>query len=261
MAERPLYQRIAEELRLKIETGELRPGELVPPESQLTVDYKASRNTIREAIRWLKDLGLVDTQPGRGTTVIEKPKPFEITLTPDAETGFGGGEGAAYIAEVQAQNRVARASSPKVEIQKAEGRVAVELGLAPDAQVISRHQQRYIDETAWSLQTSYYPLDFVAAGAAKLLSADDIEEGTVKYLEDALGIKQASYTDRITVRSPDTTEVTFFGLPANGSVPVFQTYRTAKDTELKPFRLTISVFPADRNEFLLNVDFEDPHDR
>jgi GntR family transcriptional regulator len=257
VAERPLYQRIAEELRLKIETGELRPGELVPPESQLTQDYEASRNTIREAIRWLKDLGLVDTQPGRGTTVIEKPKPFEITLTPDSETGFGGGEGAAYIAEVRAQNRIARATAPKVEIQKAEGRIALELGLASDAQVISRHQQRYIDETPWSLQTSYYPLDFVSAGAGKLLSADDIVEGTVNYLEGALGIKQASYTDRITVRAPDTNEVTFFGLPANGSVPVFQTYRTARDTELKPFRLTVSVFPADRNEFLLNVDLQD----
>jgi GntR family transcriptional regulator len=257
VAERPLYQRIAEELRLKIETGELRPGELVPPESQLTLEYEASRNTIREAIRWLKDLGLVDTQPGRGTTVIERPKPFEITLTPDTETGFGGGEGAAYIAEVQAQNRIARATPPKVEIQKAAGRVASELGLAVDAQVISRHQQRYIDETPWSLQTSYYPLDFVSAGAGKLLSADDIEEGTVKYLEGALGIKQASYTDRITVRAPDTNEVAFFTLPANGSVPVFQTYRTARDTSLKPFRLTVSVFPADRNEFLLNVDLQD----
>lgn len=254
MAEKPLYQTIAEELRLKIETGELAPGKLVPPESQLTKDYGASRNTIREAIRWLKDLGLVDTQPGRGTTVIEKPKPFEITLTPDSETGFGGGEGVAYYAEVQAQNRVARASPPKVEIQKAEGRIAVELGLSADAQVISRHQQRYIDETAWSLQTSYYPLDFVAAGAGRLLSADDITEGTVKYLEGALGIEQASYVDRITVRAPDANEVAFFGLPANGSVPVFQTYRTASDTKAKPFRLTVSVFPADRNEFLINVD-------
>jgi len=160
------------------------------------------------------------------------------------------------VAEVQAQNRVARASSPKVEIQKAVGRVASELALEADTQVISRHQQRYIDETPWSLQTSYYPLDFVSAGAARLLSADDIEEGTVKYLEGALGIKQASYTDRITVRPPDVNEVTFFALPANGSVPVFQTYRTARDTELKPFLLTVSVFPADRNEFLLHVDIE-----
>lgn len=253
MAKRPLYQKIAEELRLKIESGEIRPGDVVPPESKLTEEYRASRNTIREAIRWLKDLGLVDTQPGRGTTVIEKPKPFEITLTPDSETGFGGGEGAAYIAEVKAQNRVARATPPKVEIQKAEGRIATELGLAVDAQVLSRHQERYIDETPWSLQTSYYPFAFVQAGAERLLSTDDIHEGTVKYLEDALGIKQASYVDRITVRAPDANEIEFFGIPGNGSVPVFQTYRTARDAEQKPFRLTISAFPADRNEFLLNV--------
>jgi GntR family transcriptional regulator len=254
VAEKPLYQKIAEELRSKIETGELRPGGLIPPESRLIAEYQASRNTIREAVRWLKDLGLVDTQPGRGTTVIEKPKPFEITLTPDAETGFGGGEGAAYLAEVEAQGRVARASSPRVEIRRAGGRIATELGLVVGAQVISRHQQRYIDETPWSLQTSYYPLDFVQSGAGQLLSADGIQEGTVKYLEAALGIKQASYVDRITVRAPDTDEIAFFGLPANGSVSVFETYRTARDMEVKPFRLTISVFPADRNEFLLYVD-------
>jgi GntR family transcriptional regulator len=254
VAEKPLYQRIAEELRSKIESREISPGQLVPPEPALSKEYGASRNTIREAIRWLKDLGLVETRPGLGTTVIEKPRPFEITLTPDTETGFGGGEGAAYIAEVQAQHRFARATAPKVEIQKPVGRIAVELRLADDAQVISRHQQRFIDETPWSLQTSYYPLDFVTKGASRLLSADDINEGTVKYLETALGIKQASYVDRITVRAPDANEVAFFNLPANGSVPVFQTYRTASDTEQNPFRLTISVFPADRNEFLLNVD-------
>jgi GntR family transcriptional regulator len=254
MVDPPLYQKIAEKLRSDIESGDLPPGTLVPPESSLTTEFGASRNTIREAIRWLKDLGLVVTQPGRGTYVIEKPKPFEITLTPDPETGFGGGEGVAYINEVEAQGRVARASVTEIGSKTADSRIAAELEIADGTKVISRHQQRYIDETPWSLQTSYYPLEFVQRGAFRLLADDDIAEGTVKYLEEALAIKQASYVDRITVRPPHETEIRFFGLPANGSVSVFQTYRTAKDTDQKPFRLTISVFPADRNEFLLNVE-------
>src|SRR5262245_54144675 len=91
VAKTPLYQQIAEELKAKIADGVF--DEELPPESKLIEEYGVSRNTIRDAIRWLRDLGLVDSQPGRGTKIVKPPEPFEITLTPDFEAGFGGGEG------------------------------------------------------------------------------------------------------------------------------------------------------------------------
>ena len=44
--------------------------------------------------------------------------------------------------------------------------------------------------TPWSLQTSFYPMSLAERGALRLIQAPDIKEGTVKYLAEALGIKQ-----------------------------------------------------------------------
>jgi GntR family transcriptional regulator len=63
------------------------------------------------------------------------------------------------------------------------GLVTRRLNLPEGAQVISRHQQRRIDGTAWSMQTTFYPMDFVTQrSATKLLMAENIPEGMVRYL-------------------------------------------------------------------------------
>jgi GntR family transcriptional regulator len=67
------------------------------------------------------------------------------------------------------------------------------------------------------------------------------------------GIKQVGYRDQIKVRAPDEVETAFFKLPADGRVGVFSVLRTTFDQEAKPVRLTISVYPADRNQFAVNV--------
>jgi GntR family transcriptional regulator len=144
-------------------------------------------------------------------------------------------------------------STPKVEIQQAAGDTAEELGIEEGTTLISRHQQRYIDDRPYSLQTSFYPMSLVERGAMQLLQAVSILPGTVNYLEETLGIKQAGYRDVIRVRPANATEMTFFKLPDDGSVAILETLRTAYDGEGGPFRLTVSVFPADRNHFTIYV--------
>ena len=55
---------------------------------------------------------------------------------------------------------------------------------------MSRHQQRYIDGQLWSLQTTFYPMRFVELGAARLIQAEHIEPGAVKYIEDTVGVEE-----------------------------------------------------------------------
>ena len=68
----PLYRQIAEELRRRIDSDELRQGDQLPTEDELMAQYQASRNTVRGAIRQLTTRGLVNTQHGRGTFVTER---------------------------------------------------------------------------------------------------------------------------------------------------------------------------------------------
>lgn len=245
----PLYRRIADSLQAQIESGALRPGAKLPTELELREQYGASRNTVRDAVRWLTIRGLVETWPGQGTFVVRKAEPFVTTLSADPETGLGGGEGAAYMNEVRLQGRQPYASIPRVESLQAAGVVAEELQIPAGTPVVSRRQERFIDDAPFSLQTTFYPMSLVDAGAVRLLEAAPIEPGTSRYLEAALGFQQSRYRDTITVRAPSPAETTFFSLPASGRVSVFETLRTAFDNRDEPFRLTVSVYAADRNEF------------
>ncbi|MER7331198.1 MULTISPECIES: GntR family transcriptional regulator [unclassified Micromonospora] len=65
----PRYRTIANELRRRIESGAIPPGVLLPAESALTAEFKASRGTVRQAMAILRDEGLLVTAHGRGTYV------------------------------------------------------------------------------------------------------------------------------------------------------------------------------------------------
>ena len=140
-----------------------------------------------------------------------------------------------------------------MEIQKATPSVAEALRIAEGSQVVSRHQKRHIDGTPWSMQTTFYPMGFVLKGADRLIQADDIVPGTVSYLADTLGLRQIGYRDWIKVRTPDATEADFFNLPLDGRVSLYEIFRTGFDQTGTPMRLTVSVYPTDRNQFIVNV--------
>ena len=67
------------------------------------------------------------------------------------------------------------------------------------------------------------------------------------------GIEQAGYRDAIEVRKPDTTETDFFGIPSDGRVEMTEIYRVGFDQHHNRVRLTITVYRADRNRFVINV--------
>jgi GntR family transcriptional regulator len=248
-----MYRQIADDLRGKIESGEIEPGAQLPTEIALMDQYEASRNTVRDAIKLLTTRGLVETRAGQGTFVVEKINPFVTTLTEDPETGRGGGEQSVYMAEVKARRRTPATSDPRVEIQRASAAMADALRIEEGDQVVSRHYQRFIDGVPFSLQTSFYPMSLVLKGATGLIEAKDIEEGTVAYLSSKLGVKQAGYRDSIEVRPPDATEAAFFRIPADGQIPVFEVYRVAFDDNGHRIRLTITIYPVDRNRLVLRV--------
>jgi GntR family transcriptional regulator len=247
----PLYRQIADDLRRKIESGELDEGMRLPTEDQFMGSYNASRNTVRAALRELTTRGLVHTFHGKGTFVSKQVKPIVTTLTSDPKTGSGGGEGFVYTAEVAASGRSASTGKPRVEITTASPAIAHSLRIREGSEIISRHQKRYVDGLPWSLQTSYYPRS-LSDLAPRLLGTGDIEEGTVAYLAEQ-GIKQAGYQDALEWRAPNEDETVYFDLPADGHIQVVEIYRVAFDQRGAPVRLTITAYRADRNRFVINV--------
>jgi len=268
--------------------GALPPGTQLPNEDALKEEYKASRNTVRAAIDWLAIRNLVVTRPGLGTFVAERrPEPFVTTLSEDSdpEAGMAGGEGKTAFNEIigrqlqqikQERSEAGLpplseeeekwslenlpwgkpdAKDPTVEVKAVPDWVAERLRMKANDVVIVRHQEFFIGSIPWSLQTTFYPMSLVQRGATDLLMPNDIKQGTIQYLREQ-GLIQCGSRLRILVRAPNENEARFFGLPDDGRIPVVSLIRTGYENKgkagLHPFRVTFTILPADRNQFVVN---------
>ncbi len=85
---RPIYQRIADRIRDQVESGQLAPGERLPPIRALARQLGVHRDTVALAYEALASSGVVECSVGRGTFVAEAPGRGAVacpTLSPLAE--------------------------------------------------------------------------------------------------------------------------------------------------------------------------------
>lgn len=76
----PAYQVLADVLRARIMTGDLTPGQKLPAEPDLSIQYGVSRSTVREALRVLASQNLVSTTRGvSGGSFVAWPDPDQIS--------------------------------------------------------------------------------------------------------------------------------------------------------------------------------------
>lgn len=75
----PIYVQIVERIKHLVATGILKPGDQLPTIRQLADDLKVNFNTVARAYRILDQAGLVSTQQGRGTYVLESLPPEQST--------------------------------------------------------------------------------------------------------------------------------------------------------------------------------------
>ncbi len=238
------YARIAEDLRGKIRSRDIRPGEQLPSELELRDQYKASRNTVLDAIKKLKDEGLVETRPGQGWFARVRIVPFVNSLD--------WGDGAA-IEQAHASGRTPRVTPPTVFLRSAPNDMAERLSVPVGTEMIVRRQEWFLDDVPWKLQDVWCPKALFDQGARRLLMAEDISPGLGAYLRETLGLRPASATFFFLPRKPKDEESKFFGFPAEGEVPyVIELIRTASmagESQLRPLYAVVGVYAGDRNRF------------
>jgi GntR family transcriptional repressor for pyruvate dehydrogenase complex len=64
-----IYEEIVRQIKAMIAEGRLKSGDRLPPERDLAEKFVVSRTSVREALRALETLGLVEIRPGEGTFV------------------------------------------------------------------------------------------------------------------------------------------------------------------------------------------------
>ena len=84
-------QRVGERLRELIASGNIAPGEKLPSENELVRALQVSRPVVREALRGLSMMGIVESRQGGGCFVTDlKPsrlmEPFSFYLSLEGST-------------------------------------------------------------------------------------------------------------------------------------------------------------------------------
>ncbi|NTW08814.1 MAG: GntR family transcriptional regulator [Anaerolineaceae bacterium] len=69
----PAYVQIIESIQRLAADGTLKSGDQLPTVRQLAADLRVNFNTVARAYRMLDDAGLISTQHGRGTYLVENP--------------------------------------------------------------------------------------------------------------------------------------------------------------------------------------------
>ncbi|MFE5035489.1 GntR family transcriptional regulator [Streptomyces sp. NPDC056683] len=162
-------RQLADLLRHQILAGAFPDGTL-PHESTVTDDYRATRNTVRQALDLLRAEGLVDRLPGVGTVVVARKYPHGLDrLMGLAETLREHG---------QVTNEV-RTMGPSA----APTPVAERLRVPPGADVLYIERLRRLNGLPLSLDLTYIPLDIGGA----LLGADLENNDVFRLLESITG--------------------------------------------------------------------------
>jgi GntR family transcriptional regulator len=74
----PIYLQVVDRIKEMITSGRLRSGDQLPTVRALATELRVNFNTVARSYRILDEAGIISTQQGRGTYILEMPPP-EVT--------------------------------------------------------------------------------------------------------------------------------------------------------------------------------------
>ncbi|HET7892939.1 MAG TPA: FadR/GntR family transcriptional regulator [Candidatus Sulfotelmatobacter sp.] len=114
-----LYEQIVQQIEASIVKGDLKPGDQLPAERELAQRFGVSRTAVREAVKALREKGLVEAYSGRGTFITDGTTQA-VRQSLDLMVKIGQPEGSTHLAEVRAILEPEIAALAAARIQEAE---------------------------------------------------------------------------------------------------------------------------------------------
>lgn len=244
MDARTVGNRIAADLRRRITTGALLPGDALPSERELGEQYEASRGTIRRALGLLVNEGLVTSRTGLGHFVrVEDQVRFSNGR---AECGISAEDmWSSWVTKLGRNGSAIVAVAfdvPPLHVVQA-------FDIPTDGKAVVRSRIQLVDGDPWMRSNSYFPLA-IAVGTP-LAQVGDATFDQLALLRE-LGHEPVRYVDEIRGRMPSPDETKELGLDAG--VPIVETTRMGQDRGGVTICATVNVFPA--NRFIVVYDLE-----
>ncbi len=256
------YEQIADDIRRSIRAGLLRPGERLPAETKLAEQYRRSVPTLRDALRLLREEGLIEKEHGRGNFV-RRPRAgvvrdnsrhqWEKSRVHQPQRRRARTGATERDTGLELQDLVFHAAYREV---RADEHLAAAFAVPEGTPLIERsYRTRYAAESApFNLATSYLVRDLVAHNPDLL---DDTKEpwpgGTQNQLS-TVGIELDRVEERLTARPPTPEEAAELELPPGTSVLLLR--KTSYDTAGRVVEVAHVTLPGDRTEAVFTTPLE-----
>jgi GntR family transcriptional regulator len=243
---RPLkYQRIADDLRESIRSGEYAPGGQLPGENDLMQRYSVARMTARQALAVLQREGLAVARRGSGVYVSEF---HPIVREGIKRLSAAPWNRARSIWADEAAHRTLEVDSLHVSPIEAPPHIAAILELENPAAVWARSRRFILDGRPVMLSTAYLPASIV--DGSLITQPNPGPGGTYARLAE-LGHAPTRFREEIRARPASAEEATQLGLPHAATVIALtrQAYSRDRPVEVNEMVLDAAVY-------VLRYDFE-----
>ncbi|MFS8479711.1 MAG: GntR family transcriptional regulator [Micromonosporaceae bacterium] len=204
----PLYFQVAQQIESMIDRGELPPGSRLDNELQLADQTGLSRPTMRQAIQYLVDKGLLVRKRGVGTQVVHGRVKRRVELS------------SLYDDLAQANQRPSTVVLA-CEIVPADDDVAVTLRLPPGTEIVHLERVRYTRDEPLAIMENWLPV-----GLADL-APERLEQHGLYELLRAAGVHMRVASQRIGARAATATEARL--LHERRGAPLLTMTRTTYD--------------------------------
>lgn len=183
--EEPAYKRIQGVIRRRIDSGQLKPGNLVPSERELARTHRVSLMTARHALTELARDGVVERRHGAGTFVAPPKVQFNKLL--------------GYTEQMASLGLAAHSRIVSATVINREHEIAARLGLAPASRLGRLERVRLAGDEPVALEICYWSAD----DFPELLQAPLDRTSLFSALERECGISMAYADEEIDATDAD----------------------------------------------------------
>lgn len=249
MAERPVYEEIADTLREEIVNGTYLPGSTLPNLTELRARFNAAPGTVRQAIKVLADEGLVEPIRRRGTVVLDAPARELIVRERQVFRDRRG-----YFFDLTAQNWVA-VEEPTVHTTPPAADLAGLLGTKPGQPVVTRDRVMGDPHTRdpHHVSVSYLPPWLV--DQLPVVGGTDTGPGGIYDRIEEHEFGPLTWDERIGARAPSARERKLW--PLAPGTPVLRLIRIARSPAGQVCEVNETILRADRYEIGYTLDRAD----
>jgi GntR family transcriptional regulator len=227
----PAYQRIQGAIRKNIESGGLRPGDVVPSERELARIHEVSLMTARHALATLEREGVVERRRGVGTFVSTPKIHFNKLMS--------------YTEQMRSRSLTAGSKVLFAEIVDDEQEATARLSLSPRSHVLKLERLRHTSGEPFALETCY----FSAKHFAGLLSEPLERESLFGILERNYDVELGYADEEVDATAADPRTAELLGVPKRE--PLLRIRQVIHSTKGAVILYVLGLYRSDRHKLVI----------